>query len=240
MTHLVMPMGGKGSRFNKEGFEVPKPLIEINGKPLFYWATRSITKFLEVDLTFVVLREHIENFNIDKKIKEYFPAAKIEVINEVLNGAVLTCLEGVKNITDDEPIIFNDCDHMFTCEDFYEYCLNEKKYDGILLSFVSRDPKFSYLLLEDDLVKMTKEKEVISEHAICGVYYFKNKNIFVESTKEYLENCNYSEYFVSGVYNIMARNNLNIGYFDVDMHVSFGTPTEYEEALKCDQFRKLK
>ena len=27
--NLVMPMGGKGSRFTNEGFEIPKPLIKI-------------------------------------------------------------------------------------------------------------------------------------------------------------------------------------------------------------------
>ena len=59
--HLVMPMGGAGSRFFKNGFIIPKPLIELNGKPFFYWATQSIVKFVDVeDITFVVLKKHIE------------------------------------------------------------------------------------------------------------------------------------------------------------------------------------
>ena len=37
--HLIMPMGGAGSRFFKNGFVMPKPLIEINGYPFLYWAT---------------------------------------------------------------------------------------------------------------------------------------------------------------------------------------------------------
>lgn len=32
-VHLIMPMGGRGSRFSKEGFDFPKPLIQIYGKP---------------------------------------------------------------------------------------------------------------------------------------------------------------------------------------------------------------
>ena len=48
-----MPMGGAGSRFFKNGFVMPKPLIEIKGKPFLYWATRSISNFIEVeDITF--------------------------------------------------------------------------------------------------------------------------------------------------------------------------------------------
>ena len=67
--HLIMPMGGNGSRFSQHGYTVPKPLILINGKPFFYWATLSIVKFIDViDITFVVLQEHIDNFQIDKTI----------------------------------------------------------------------------------------------------------------------------------------------------------------------------
>ena len=101
--HLIMPMGGKGSRFSKYGYEFPKPLLEIKGKPFFYWATQSIAKFIEVqDITFVVLKEHVEKYQIDEKIKAYYPGAIIHVIPEVLNGAVLTCMEGVKEIKDDQ------------------------------------------------------------------------------------------------------------------------------------------
>ena len=46
--HLIMPMGGAGSRFFKNGFVMPKPLIEINGYPFLYWATLSISKFVDV------------------------------------------------------------------------------------------------------------------------------------------------------------------------------------------------
>ena len=45
--HLIMPMGGAGSRFFKNGFVMPKPLIEISGKPFLYWATKSIEKYVD-------------------------------------------------------------------------------------------------------------------------------------------------------------------------------------------------
>ena len=121
--HLVMPMGGKGSRFSKYGYEYPKPLLEIQGKPFFYWATQSIAKFIDViDITFVVLQEHIDKYDIDKHIKKYYPEAIIHVIPEVLNGAVLTCQEGLQEIKDNNPILFNDCDHIFRCRSFEEFC----------------------------------------------------------------------------------------------------------------------
>ena len=95
--NLIIPMAGGGTRFKKEGIEMPKPLINLNGKPFFFWATQSIVKFLKVEkLIFIVLKEHVEKYEIDKKILEYYPEAQLKVIDKVLNGAVLTCLEGVE------------------------------------------------------------------------------------------------------------------------------------------------
>lgn len=95
--HLVMPMGGKGQRFFNDGYVAPKPLIEIHDRPFFYWSTMSILKYNpDCDVTFVVLREHIEKFDIKNRILSYFPQARVEVIPEVLAGAVLTCMAGVE------------------------------------------------------------------------------------------------------------------------------------------------
>ena len=50
--HLILPMAGRGSRFFENGFVCPKPLIEISGKPFFYWATRSVEKYVDcADIT---------------------------------------------------------------------------------------------------------------------------------------------------------------------------------------------
>ncbi len=243
-VHLIMPMAGSGSRFFKQGYTIPKPLIEINQKPFFYWATLSIAKFVDLkSLTFVVLKEHIQQFNIDKIILSFFPQAQIIILEQVLNGAVLTSLEGVKQIEDDSPIIFNDCDHMFKCEVFNTFCNtgDMSVLDGALLTFESSDPKFSFLAYDDqgNVIK-TVEKEVISHDAICGAYYFKNRKLFEDAVREYLEVCEYKEFFMSGVYNIMAANHNKISSFRVDWHLPFGTPEEYEIAKGSELFEVIK
>ena len=184
--NLIIPMAGGGTRFKKEGIEMPKPLIDLNGKPFFFWAAQSIVKFLKVEkLIFIVLREHVEKHEIDKKILEYYPEAQLKVIDKVLNGAVLTCLEGVELIDNDNPILFNDCDHTFLSDSFYKYCLKKDftNIDGALLTFTSNDEKYSYM---------------------------------------------------SGIYNIMIKNKMKIKSFSTDLHISFGTPVEYEESKKYD------
>lgn len=241
--HLIMPMGGAGSRFFKNGFVMPKPLIVINGKPFLYWATRSIEKYVELaDVTFVVLKQHIAEFEIDKVILKCFPAARIEAVewDEVKSGPVMTCLAGLKHITDDQPILFNDCDHMFSCvafaDDMNEGCWD---YDGALLTFESDQPQFSYIEYADGRIVGTVEKKVVSNQAICGAYMVRNAQMFREMAEAYLQNCNYSEFFVSGIYNVMCARGLNVQNYSVDFHVPFGTPVEYKEAQNSEYFEVL-
>lgn len=240
---LVMPMGGGGTRFGTAGYAVPKPLIEIYGKPFFYWAAQSVVKHVRIrSLTFVVLREHVDDFQIDKKITTYYPEARIVVIPEVLPGAVMTCLAGIEGQMMDGPLLFNDCDHLFLSRSFYDFCAKEDAdgIDGGLLTFRSMDSRFSYAQLgENGYVTRTVEKCAVSENAICGAYYFKNGSLFQQAAKTYLHECDYAEFFVSGVYNILAREGARIKIFPVDRHISFGTPEEYEAAKGDGTYRLL-
>ena len=239
--HYILPMGGAGTRFFNNGITVPKPLIELNGKPFFYWAAQSVLKFYDVsDMTCVILLEHAQKYSLDKEIKKYFPDAKIVYLDHVLNGAVLTCLEGVKGIEDDGPVLFNDCDHAFYIKGEDRTFIAEKNDDdGAIVTFESDNPAFSYVELDDNgNVCRTVEKEVVSNQAICGAYYFKNRTIFENMADEYFDKCQYKEFFVSGVYNVMAQHSLKIKSYPLDLHITFGTPDEYYLAEnRSDEFK---
>ena len=233
--HLVMPMAGRGSRFFENGFVMPKPLIEINDHPFFYWATQSIAKFVDcADITFVVLEEHIRDHAIDREIKTYYPGAKIVALPEVTEGAAITALRGTESLPDDEPLLFNDCDHLFLCKPFNEFCKAgdfANGPDGALLTFASDSPAYSYLQYgADGRVCHTVEKQVVSHDAICGAYYFKNKQLYASACAEYLNHCDYKEFFVSGIYNVLADRGADLRGFATDLHLPFGTPAEYAQA----------
>lgn len=68
-----MPMAGEGSRFLKEGWTTPKPLIELNGQPLFKHAISSVTdKDIQMKYSFIVRQEHIDKYQIDKGIRSFY------------------------------------------------------------------------------------------------------------------------------------------------------------------------
>ena len=73
-----MPMAGEGSRFLKEGWTTPKPLIELNGQPLFKHAISSVTdKDIQMKYSFIVRQEHIDKYQIDKGIRSFLPEANL-------------------------------------------------------------------------------------------------------------------------------------------------------------------
>ena len=240
MFHLVVPMAGAGSRFSKSGWKLPKPLIELNGRPFFVWSVLPVKKLSAVkDITFVVLQEHVSEFGIDKEILCFFPDARIRVIPKVLPGQVFTCMEGVRDISDDLPVMFNDCDHMFSSGSAFGALTDGFSYDGGLVTFESNSPAFSYVRCDQEgRVIGTAEKNPVSTRAICGAYIFRSCGLFRDLASEYVNSCPYSECFVSGVYNIMCSRNMRIGVFNADYNIDFGTPEQYELVKSSEHFEE--
>jgi CTP:molybdopterin cytidylyltransferase MocA len=114
---LVMPMAGRGSRFARDGVATPKPLIELAGKPFFWWAVESVRRRVALrELLFVVLREHIESHAIDRVIADHYPRARIVAIEQPTAGAAETGAIGVAALAKDGPLAINDCDHAFRAD----------------------------------------------------------------------------------------------------------------------------
>lgn len=231
--NLVMPMGGAGTRFLNNGFECPKPLIMLKDQPFFKWACDSVYNKMDIDtLTFVVLKEHIERFEIDKRIHEYYPEARICVLDHVLNGAVLTAMEGARTIDNQNPLIFCDCDLAFSCQKLCDfYAAPETDADGTLITFESDEDRYSYVRQDENgFAVETAEKKVISHDAITGAYGFRNREIFLDAAERYMSECTYREYFMSGIYNLLIGDGCRIRAFRCDSTLSFGTPEEYAAA----------
>ena len=232
-VNLIFPMGGAGTRFLDDGFDCPKPLIDLNGEPFFKRAADSLIGHVKYErLIFVVLKEHIEKFEIDKRIREYYPDAKIVTLPKVLPGAVMTAIEGARAVHNDLPVIFTDCDLMFTSRGMYDfYSSGELSADGSLLTFKSDLDRYSYVKIgEDGCAVETAEKKVISENAITGSYGFSSASLFLDMAERYRKNCSYDEYFMSGIYNELISTGRKVKVFGVDTYMSFGTPDEYEKA----------
>lgn len=232
---LVVPMAGRGSRFSRQGIVEPKPLIELLGRPFFWWAIESVTRAIIVrELVVVVLEEHIRSFRIDERVRSFYPDARIVILPQVTKGAAETAAIGVAALESDGPFAVNDCDHAFClgrAEALAEHLSSGTA--GALVGFRSRNPAYSYIELApvkgqgELIVSGTVEKRVASPYAIAGCYFFSSKKIFEKCYSEYSEHCPYDELFLSGIYNLMIKQGLKVVYQELQQHISFGTPEEY-------------
>ena len=230
---MLMPMAGRGSRFKDKGIVLPKPLIKISGKPFFYWSTLGVIReYPNAQLLYVVLREHVEKFAIDKEIKFFFPQAEVVILDGVTSGALETVIAASSHVNPDAILIVNDCDHAFSYSNLTNACKSlEEGCSGFLTHFNSNLSHFSYASYsKDGYLLRTVEKDVISNFAIAGVYGFKNLSELIRASQIYIVNCKYSELFMSGVYNELLSLGCKIQGFFVDYHISFGTPDEFNAA----------
>ena len=236
-----MPMAGEGSRFLKEGWTTPKPLIELNGQPLFKHAISSVTdKDIQMKYSFNTSQEHIDKYQIDKGIRSFLPEANLFSVVKTTRGAVETCLIAENAIADDDAVIVMDCDLEFRSKKFMEIIkqiLNkpiEEATGGALVSFESNEPRYSYAALgEDGFVARTAEKEVISNHALCGAYFFASGRRFKQIAHLLLAEPAFTkpEYYVSLLFNYLLKDGEKVWLAPMEEYYSYGTPEELKRYL---------
>lgn len=234
--HIVMPMAGEGFRFANAGWTTPKPLIELNGQPLFKHAISSVAaEGIPMKYSFVVRHEHIEKYGIDVGIKSFLPEANIFSVLKTTRGAVETCLMAESVIADDDAVIVMDCDLEFRSKKFIEIIKSilsqsvEEANGGALVSFESKEPRYSYAAVDKDgYVTRTAEKEVISNHALCGAYFFSTGRRFKQIAHQLLDEPEFKkpEYYVSLLYNYLLADGEKVQLATMEEYYSYGTPEE--------------
>ncbi len=232
--HNVLPMAGYGSRFAKEGITTPKPLISVDGQPMFKKALSSLDAIDANKRHTVILREeHDQEHNLGERIKAELEGANIVTTNEPATGALRDAYRARPHIGADEGIFIMDCDIKLHSDEYFKAIRNnllgKKAIDGALMLFESDNPRYSYAQLDDEgIVVATAEKKVISPYAIAGGYYVSSPEVFDEAAQAVFDKPldeEHPEYYVSYMYNeIVALGGKVLGI--TGDFTSFGTPQE--------------
>lgn len=234
---ILMPMGGLGSRFAKAGFETPKPLIEVDGVPMFLKAISSLDNInVQKEFIFVIRKEHADELNLDTLIKSSLPSANVIIIPRLTRGASETAYAAKDALDSSSPLIVMDCDLWFNSSS-YDAMVEGSMNTGVpfagLLTFPADNPRYSYAEINsDNRVVRTAEKKVISSHAITGAYFFSEASLFVEAAERLLTqeiNESMPEFYLSALYNILIDSGVDVIAAYIDKFASFGTPEELAE-----------
>ena len=240
--NILIPMAGLGSRFEKAGFTFPKPLIEIHGKPMIQWVIDSLK--INAKFIFIVQSQHQQKFNIKSLLKYLYPNSKIIETNGLTEGAACTSLLATEFIDNNNPLLIANSDQYIewdSAKTFYK--LSERNVDGAILTFKSTHPKWSYAKInENNEVEKVAEKEVISNNATVGVYYWKRGKDYVRFANDMIKKNirTNNEFYICPVYNEAIKNNKKIITEEVKAMWGLGTPEDLNYFLKYYKFSSQK
>jgi len=223
--NIVIPIGGIGQRFRDEGYDMPKPLINVLGKPMIYQVINSLNMSKD-DTIHIVYHNHLKEFNFETLLKFYFPHINIKFIslNYLTKGAAETVLKGLETFTEEE---LNESVLLLDCDTFYDDdILSQYKGNNAIFYFNSTDSKpiFSYIDLKENKVVGIKEKVKISDNANTGAYGFE-KGAILKQYCEKILNLD-RELYISCVYEEMLKDNHNIVGTQVNSFNCVGTPLQ--------------
>ena len=232
--NILIPMAGAGSRFEQAGYTFPKPLIEIHGKPMIQWVIESLN--VKGNFIFIIQKKHQQKFNLRSLLTAIQPGCKIIETDGLTEGAACTTLLAKKHIDNNNPLLIANSDQFIewnSSKSFYKFV--SKKVDGAILTFESFHPKWSYAKVNKaNLVTKVAEKEVISNNATVGVYYWlKGKDYVVSAEKMIKQNLRVNnEFYVCPVFNTAIKNNKKIIIENVKKMWGLGTPEDLNYFLQ--------
>lgn len=226
--NVLIPLAGRGSRFADAGYIFPKPLIEINGKPMIQVVIENLK--IDANFIFIIQKEHDEKYNLKKVLEILRPNCKVIFTDGITDGAACTTLLAKDFIDNDNPLVIANSDQ------FIQWDSNETMYyftttgaDGGILTFESSHPKWSYARLDKNgKVDLVAEKEPISKNATVGVYYWKHGNDYVKYANQMIDkNLRVNnEFYVCPVYNEAVGDSKKILIKNIDKMWGLGTPED--------------
>lgn len=231
---VLIPMAGSGSRFAQEGYQLPKPLIDVNGIPMIQQIFNNLN--INANYIFIVQKEHYEKYNLQTYLNLISPGCQIVLSGEIRKGAAWDTLLAKDFINNDRHLIIANSDQLVewdSCEFMYNMIVSEV--DGGILTFKANETKWSYAKIDENgLVSEVAEKKVISDNATVGIYYYRHGSDYVKFaeqmiTKDIKTN---GEYYVCPVFNEAIQSGKKIKIFPVEKMHGIGTPQDLKHYLE--------
>jgi HAD superfamily hydrolase (TIGR01509 family) len=230
--NVLIPMAGAGTRFAEAGYSFPKPLIEVDGRPMIQLVVENLG--LDANFIYICQSEHRQNFNLDTMMNLISSNNTIIDIDYVTEGAAVTALLAEEYTDNDDPLFFSNSDQFVEWNAVeFMYKMQETQCDGGIVTFKASHPKWSFAKIEDGYVTEVAEKNPISDDATVGFYYWKHGRDFIKYAKQMIaKNIRVNnEFYVCPVFNEAIADGKKIKAFHVDEMWGLGTPEDLERYL---------
>lgn len=233
--NVLIPMAGAGSRFEKAGYTFPKPLIEVNGKPMI----QTVVENLNIDAKhiFIVQKSHCEKYNLRNMLNTISPGCEVVEVDGVTEGAACTTLLAKELINNDQALLMANSDQYVDWDsNEFMYSMIGDTVDAGILTFKSTHPKWSFVKLDKNgFVSEVAEKNPISDIATVGIYYWSKGSDYVRYAEDMIDkNIRHNnEFYVCPVFNQAIEDNKKVKVFNInsDSMWGLGTPEDLDTFL---------
>jgi dTDP-glucose pyrophosphorylase len=234
--NILIPMAGRGSRFEEQGYTDKKPFIDVNGKPMIHRVIKNLGMEFDKEYMFILicLQEDFDKYDFTEFEKVIgHNSYDVVILDDVTEGAAQTVLTAKHLINDDTPLMTMNSDQLvdWDVERLFEMC---EQFDGVIPCFYGEGNAWSYArTLDNGYVQEVAEKKQISKYATAGYYYWKKGSDFVKYAEQMIKDNSRTngEFYVAPVYNWAVKDGKRVGVFMVDKLYSLGTPEDLQEYL---------
>ncbi len=229
---VVVPMAGRGSRYGDKGYNIPKPLIEIEGKQMFLWALKSLDNIVYEKIIFIALKQHEQQFVISKLLNENLKKSfQLVLIDEITEGQLCTVLKAKGLIHRDDDLLIIASDTLIRSNIGEDIQNKDSKTKGIISVINLPGDKWSFAKADKDgIVSEVAEKVRISDHASTGIYYFSKAGDFFSEGEAIIKSQEKTkgEYYVIPVYQKFIEKKQKVKVSIADEMWDMGTPDAKE------------
>lgn len=233
--NILIPMAGLGSRFPSHQYSMPKPLIEVRGKPMIAMAIESLD--LDGNYLFVIAKTKFTSL-VKDTIQAILPKnSEFIEIDYLTEGPATSALLFKDKINNQSELVIANCDQIMEWNS-KNFIHNVRLYDGAVVTYHTDTIKNSYARLDNKgFVKEIREKEVISNVSLNGIHYWKQGAFFAQSAEKMIQmedRAPNGEFYIGPTYNYMIQDGLKVGIYHIpnQQHNPVGVPEDLEIYLK--------
>jgi capsule biosynthesis phosphatase len=231
---VVIPLGGVGQRFKDHGYNRPKALIKIFGKPILYYLLDCLN-LEKVDFVYIPYNREYSYYNFESVLKNDYPQIpfKFFKLENQTRGAAETIYKSLSQLKQDTdtPVLCLDGDNFYECD-----VVTQWNGENCVFTMHDTTPKaiYSYIKCDDfSNIQDIREKDKISDYACTGAYGFSSilelKKFAFEIIRD--DERQHSEFYMSGVIKRMLDGGLVFinKMVDKSQFICLGTPLQVKQ-----------
>jgi len=242
---LLIPVTGNSSLFPSDDFYFPKPLVEVAGKPMLIQVADWYQKHLDISrIIFIIPSDVNDKFSVSEMLKSRYGDLSTVLPRPPENdGALCSALLACDVLSDEELVIANMDEVIDHPLDNILDHFRESGADCGITCFESSHPRWCYASISNNIVNYLSEKKPISSFALAGLYYFRNKEIFLSNASQAVldgDSIN-GKFYISSAVNQAILKGQSIHHFTIQSrnYYSFYSPEMLSEFQATTLFSSM-